>query len=88
MDLARNDIGREAGYGTVEVEELMVVETYSHDASSAGGLRAGLEGCGALDRPFRLLAALSGAPKVRAMQIIDGWRRSNAAPGGAVGYLS
>ncbi len=92
VDLARNDIGREAEYGSVEVEELMVVETYSHVmhivSRVTGRLRPGL---GALDVLRSALPAgtLSGAPKVRAMQIIDEMEEvKRCSYGGAVGYLS
>jgi anthranilate synthase component I len=92
VDLARNDIGREAEYGSVEVEELMVVETYSHVmhivSRVTGRLRQGL---GALDVLRSALPAgtLSGAPKVRAMQIIDEVEEvKRCSYGGAVGYLS
>ncbi|MBU3691070.1 MAG: anthranilate synthase component I, partial [Solirubrobacterales bacterium] len=71
VDLARNDIGRVSRYGTVEVEELMVVEYYSHVmhiVSRVTGLLK--EGLGALDVLRAALPAgtLSGAPKVRAME--------------------
>lgn len=92
VDLARNDIGREAVYGTVEVEELMVVETYSHVmhivSRVTGQLRPGV---GALDVLRSALPAgtLSGAPKVRAMQIIDEMETvKRCSYGGAIGYLS
>jgi anthranilate synthase component 1 len=92
VDLARNDIGRVAEYGSVEVEELMVVETYSHVmhivSRVTGRLRKGL---GALDVLRSALPAgtLSGAPKVRAMQIIDEMEPvKRCSYGGAIGYLS
>jgi anthranilate synthase component 1 len=92
VDLARNDIGRVAEYGSVEVEELMVVETYSHVmhivSRVTGRLRDGL---GALDVLRSALPAgtLSGAPKVRAMQIIDEMEPvKRCSYGGAIGYLS
>ncbi|HEX7174398.1 MAG TPA: anthranilate synthase component I family protein, partial [Pyrinomonadaceae bacterium] len=73
VDLGRNDLGRVADFGSVEVSELMIVERYSHVQHLVTSLRARLrEG---LDR-FDALAAcfpagtVSGAPKVRAMQII------------------
>lgn len=91
VDLARNDIGRVAEYGSVEVEELMVVEHYSHVmhivSRVTGRLRAGL---GTLDVLRSVLPAgtLSGAPKVRAMQIIDELEPvKRGAYGGAVGYM-
>ncbi len=92
VDLARNDIGREAVYGSVKVEELMVVETYSHVmhivSRVTGKLRPGV---GALDVLRSALPAgtLSGAPKVRAMQIIDEMETvKRCSYGGAIGYLS
>lgn len=92
VDLARNDIGREARYGTVEVEELMVVETYSHVMHIVSRVSGRLpEGRGALDVLRSALPAgtLSGAPKVRAMQIIDEMEKvKRCSYGGAVGYLS
>ncbi|MDQ2622460.1 MAG: anthranilate synthase component I [Actinomycetota bacterium] len=92
VDLARNDIGREAEYGTVKVEELMVVETYSHVMHIVSRVTGILpDGRGALDVLRSALPAgtLSGAPKVRAMQIIDEVEKvKRCSYGGAVGYLS
>lgn len=92
VDLARNDIGREAVYGTVAVEELMVVETYSHVMHIVSRVTGRLpDGRGALDVLRSALPAgtLSGAPKVRAMQIIDEMEKvKRCSYGGAVGYLS
>jgi anthranilate synthase component 1 len=92
VDLARNDLGRVCEYGTVSVDELMVVETYSHVlhivSSVSGRLR---EGVTAMDALAASLPAgtLSGAPKIRAMQIIDELEPSRRGPyGGSVGYLS
>ncbi|PYS77383.1 MAG: anthranilate synthase component I [Acidobacteria bacterium] len=75
VDLGRNDLGRVADFGSVEVGELMIVERYSHVQHLVTGLRARLRD----DRDrFDALAAcfpagtVSGAPKVRAMQIIAG----------------
>ena len=92
VDLGRNDLGRVCEYGTVEVEELMAVETYSHVmhivSSVAGRLR---ERIGALDALRSVLPAgtLSGAPKVRAMQIIDELEPvKRGSYGGAIGYAS
>ncbi|HEX8852030.1 MAG TPA: chorismate-binding protein, partial [Pyrinomonadaceae bacterium] len=73
VDLGRNDLGRVADYGSVEVEELMAVERYSHVQHLVTSLRARLRD--ELDR-FDALAAcfpagtVTGAPKVRAMQIV------------------
>jgi anthranilate synthase component 1 len=92
VDLGRNDLGRVCEYGTVEVETFMAVETYSHlihIVSSVGGrLRPEV---GPMDALRSILPAgtLSGAPKVRAMQIIDELEPvKRGAYGGAVGYLS
>jgi anthranilate synthase component 1 len=92
VDLGRNDLGRVCEYGTVEVDELMEIESYSHVmhivSSVSGTLR---EGVGAMDALRSVLPAgtLSGAPKVRAMQIIDELEPvKRGGYGGAVGYLS
>jgi len=92
VDLARNDLGRVCQYGSVTVDELMVVETYSHVlhiVSSVSGTLA--DGVSAIDALRASLPAgtLSGAPKIRAMQIIDELEPVKRGPyGGAVGYLS
>jgi anthranilate synthase component I len=92
VDLGRNDLGRVCEYGSVEVETFMAVEVYSHVmhiVSSVGGrLRPDV---GPMDALRSILPAgtLSGAPKVRAMQIIDELEPvKRGAYGGAVGYLS
>src|ERR671922_1158547 len=92
VDLGRNDLGRVCEYGSVEVETFMAVETYSHlmhIVSSVGGrLRPEV---GPMDALRSILPAgtLSGAPKVRAMQILDELEPvKRGAYGGAVGYLS
>jgi anthranilate synthase component 1 len=92
VDLGRNDLGRVSEYGSVHVDELMEIEIYSHVmhivSSVSGELR---EGVGALDALRAVLPAgtLSGAPKVRAMQIIDELEPvKRGVYGGAVGYLS
>jgi anthranilate synthase component 1 len=92
VDLGRNDLGRVCEYGSVEVDELMVVETYSHVlhivSQVSGTLR---EGVGAMDVLRSALPAgtLSGAPKVRAMQIIDELEPvKRCSYGGAIGYLA
>ena len=89
VDLGRNDLGRVCEYGSVEVETFMSVETYSHVihivSSVAGTLR---EDVGAMDALRSVLPAgtLSGAPKVRAMEIIDELEPvKRGAYGGAVG---
>ncbi|HXB64545.1 MAG TPA: anthranilate synthase component I [Solirubrobacteraceae bacterium] len=92
VDLGRNDLGRVCEYGSVAVDELMEIELYSHVmhivSSVSGTLR---EGVGAMDALRSVLPAgtLSGAPKVRAMQIIDELESvKRGGYGGAVGYLS
>jgi anthranilate synthase component 1 len=92
VDLGRNDLGRVCAYGTVEVDELMEIESYSHVmhivSAVSGTLR---EGVGAMDALRSVLPAgtLSGAPKVRAMQIIDELEPvKRGGYGGAIGYLS
>jgi anthranilate synthase component I len=92
VDLGRNDLGRVCEYGTVAVDELMVVETYSHVmhivSSVSGTLRDDVTAMDAL-RASLPAGTLSGAPKIRAMQIIDELEPSKRGPyGGAVGYLS
>jgi anthranilate synthase component I len=92
VDLGRNDLGRVCEYGTVEVREFMAIESYSHVmhivSSVVGTLR---ERVGALDALRSVLPAgtLSGAPKVRAMQIIDELEPvKRGGYGGAIGWAS
>ncbi len=92
VDLGRNDLGRVCEYGSVHVDELMEIESYSHVmhivSSVSGTLRADV---GAMDALRSVLPAgtLSGAPKVRAMQIIDELEPvKRGGYGGAIGYLS
>ena len=92
VDLARNDLGRVCEYGSVTVEELMAVETYSHVmhivSAVSGTLREGVTAMDAL-RASLPAGTLSGAPKIRAMEIIDELEPVKRGPyGGAVGYLS
>jgi anthranilate synthase component 1 len=92
VDLGRNDLGRVCEYGTVTVDELMVVETYSHVlhivSQVSGTLREGVSAMDAL-RSILPAGTLSGAPKVRAMQIIDELEpHKRGSYGGAIGYLS
>jgi len=74
VDLGRNDLGRVCEYGSVKVERLMYVERYSHVmhlvSSLSGKLREGVDCFDALMACFPA-GTLSGAPKVRAMEIID-----------------
>jgi anthranilate synthase component 1 len=92
VDLGRNDLGRVCEYGSVKVEEFMAVESYSHVmhivSSVVGRLR---DEVGALDALRSVLPAgtLSGAPKVRAMQIIDELEPvKRGGYGGAIGWVS
>ena len=92
IDLGRNDLGRVSEFGTIEVKDLMVVERYSHVmhivSSVNGKLRSGLDGVDLVRACFPA-GTVSGAPKVRAMEIIDELeptRRGLYA--GAVGYFS
>ncbi len=91
MDLGRNDVGRVAETGTVQVSEKMVIERYSHVmhiVSNVEGRRK--PGVSALDvlRATFPAGTLSGAPKVRAMEIIDELEPTKRGIyGGAVGYL-
>jgi len=92
VDLGRNDLGRVCEYGSVGVDELMVVETYSHVlhivSQVSGTLREGVTAMDAL-RAVLPAGTLSGAPKVRAMQIIDELEpHKRCSYGGAVGYVS
>lgn len=92
VDLGRNDLGRVCEYGSVNVEELMVIERYSHvmhiSSQVEGKLKMDMD-C------FDLLAAtfpagtVSGAPKIRAMQIIEELEGDSRGPyAGAIGYFS
>ena len=92
IDLGRNDVGRVSVPGTVQVDEVMKIERYSHvmhiSSHVRGRLRAGV-------RPSEVIRAafpagtLSGAPKIRAMEIIEELEPSRRGIyGGAVGYIS
>jgi anthranilate synthase component 1 len=91
VDLARNDVGRVVGFGTERVDELLSLERYSHvmhlTSQVSGSLRPGL---GPVDVLRATLPAgtVSGAPKVRAMEIIDQLEPAKRGPyAGVVGYL-
>ncbi len=91
LDLGRNDVGRVAAYGSVEVTERFVVERYSHVmhivSHVEGDLRDGLDAVDALLAGFPA-GTVSGAPKIRAMQIIDELESARRGIyGGAVGYF-
>jgi anthranilate synthase component 1 len=92
VDLGRNDVGRVCEYGSVEVDELMEIENYSHVMHIVSNVRGTL-------RPefdhFDVLRAcfpagtVSGAPKIRAMEIIDELEPTRRGPyAGAIGYFS
>ncbi len=92
IDLGRNDVGRVARTGSVVVSERMIVERYSHVmhivSNVCGQLREGLDAMDVL-RATLPAGTLSGAPKIRAMEIIDELEPSKRGIyGGAVGYLS
>jgi anthranilate synthase component 1 len=91
VDLARNDVGRVASYGSVTMDELMTLERYSHvmhlTSQVSGDLKPGL---GPIDVLRATLPAgtVSGAPKVRAMEIIDELEPVKRGPyAGVVGYV-
>ena len=92
VDLGRNDLGRVAQVGSVRTPELMVVEKYSHVVHLVSGVRARLRRS---QNAFDVLRAtfpagtVTGAPKVRAMEIIAELERDDRGPyAGAVGYVS
>lgn len=92
VDLGRNDIGRVCEYGSVKVPELMVIEKYSHVmhivSGVVGKLKRGMDSFDVLRACFPA-GTVSGAPKVRAMEIIEeleNLKRGSYA--GAVGYFS
>jgi len=91
IDLARNDVGRVATFGSVELSDVMVVERYSHVMHITSNVQGRLTpGTTALDALRAGLPAgtVSGAPKVRAMQIIDEVEQNRRGPyAGAVGYV-
>jgi anthranilate synthase component 1 len=91
VDLGRNDVGRVARYGTVLLSDVMMVERYSHVMHICSNVTGRLQpGKSAFDALRACLPAgtLSGAPKVRAMEIIDELEPCRRGPyGGAVGYV-
>lgn len=92
VDLARNDIGRVCEYGSIKVDELMIVEKYSHVmhivSNVVGILRKDKNAFDLLRATFPA-GTLSGAPKVRAMQIIEELEPTRRGTyGGAIGYIS
>jgi anthranilate synthase component 1 len=92
VDLARNDLGRVCNFGSVQVKDLMIIERYSHVMHIVSQVEGKLSG----DKtPYDLMRAtfpagtLSGAPKIRAMQIISELEQTARGPyGGCVGYFS
>ena len=91
LDLGRNDVGRVAAYGSVTVTEQFIVERYSHVmhivSHVEGDLREGLDSVDALFAGFPA-GTVSGAPKIRAMQIINEMEsHRRGIYGGAVGYF-
>ncbi len=91
MDLGRNDVGRVAQTGTVKVTDRMVIERYSHVmhivSNVEGKLKPGMDAIDVLKATFPA-GTVSGAPKVRAMEIIDELEPSKRGIyAGAVGYL-
>ena len=92
VDLGRNDVGRIARYGSVKVTDFMTVERYSHVLHIVSQVEGDLrDGCSALDayRATFPAGTMTGAPKVRAMQIIDELEpEQRGAYAGAVGYIA
>ncbi|MFP4027853.1 MAG: anthranilate synthase component I [Candidatus Brocadiia bacterium] len=91
VDLGRNDLGRVCQYGTVRADEIMVIERYSHVMHIVSNVTGELtDDNDALDALMACIPAgtLTGAPKVRAMEIIDELEPTKRGPyGGAVGYF-
>jgi anthranilate synthase component 1 len=92
VDLARNDLGRVCDFGSVRVKDLMIIERYSHVMHIVSQVEGRLA---AAKTPYDLMRAtfpagtLSGAPKIRAMQIISELEQTARGPyGGCVGYFS
>jgi anthranilate synthase component 1 len=92
VDLGRNDLGRVAAFGSVQVRELLTLERYAHVQHLVSEVRGRLaEGRHAVDALKACFPAgtVSGAPKVRAMEILDALEPTRRGPyAGAVGYLS
>jgi len=92
VDLGRNDVGRVAQYGTVKVTELMKVEKYSHVLHIVSQVEGELnDGLSALDvfRATFPAGTMTGAPKIRAMEIIDELEPVSRGPyAGAIGYIA
>lgn len=92
VDLGRNDLGRVAETGSVQVTDLMIIERYSHVMHMVSNiccdLRGDLDAWDLLKATFPA-GTLTGAPKVRAMELISAFETEPRGPyGGAVGYIS
>ncbi len=91
IDLARNDLGRVCEFGTINVDDLMVIERYSHVMHIVSGVSGVVrDGLGPVDvlRSTFPHGTVTGAPKIRAMEIIDELEPTARGPyAGAVGYL-
>lgn len=92
VDLGRNDIGKVVEYGSIKCENVMKVEKYSHvmhlSSNVSGKLRSNLTSWDAL-RATLPAGTISGAPKIRSMQIIDELEPTKRGPyGGGIGYVS
>jgi anthranilate synthase component 1 len=92
VDLGRNDVGRIAKYGSVSVTELMQVEKYSHVLHIVSQVEGDLGDDASAIEVFRATfpaGTMTGAPKVRAMQIIDEMEPERRGPyAGAIGYIA
>jgi len=92
VDLGRNDLGRIARIGSVQVNQLMAVERYSHVMHLVSNIQAQLargKDCFDVLKATFPAGTLSGAPKIRAMEIIDDLEQTRRGPyGGAAGYFS
>jgi anthranilate synthase component I len=92
VDLGRNDVGRIAAFGTVQVTEMMKVERYSHVHHLVSQVEGQLPADGSALEVFRATfpaGTMTGAPKVRAMQIIDELEPERRGPyAGAIGYIA
>jgi len=92
VDLARNDIGRVCDFGSVQVKDLMVIERYSHVMHIVSEVEGKLSADKTLYDLMRATfpaGTVSGAPKIRAMQIISELEQTTRGPyGGCVGYFS
>ena len=91
VDLGRNDVGRVAQVGSIKLPDIMIVERYSHvmhlSSTVVGRLRADCDSFDALGATLPA-GTVSGAPKIRAMEIIDSLEPHKRGPyAGAVGYL-